>query len=153
MSLDGFQRAVADLVASPRRCIELRQDPTALDRVDPYGPYDLDERERRRLLAMVRHAGMSHHCTLYRANRLTPIGRGLPQTCELLGDRLSDELDTFWEREPDGEIQFRLEAERFVDHLHARLRAGELDDTGDLAAVLAIERAELGARLGSSFHP
>jgi hypothetical protein len=128
----------------------LRDDPTALERS---GPYDLDDRERRRLLAMVGHEGMSHYCTLYRANRLTPIGRGLPRTCALLGERLAREVDRFWESAPDGEIQFRLEAERFALHLAGRLASGELADTDDLSAVLAAEHAELDARLGASFHP
>ena len=133
MSLESFQQAVGDLVASPRRCIELRQDTSLLD------AYVLDDRERRRLLAMVENAGMSHNCTLYRANRLTPIARSLPRTCVLLGSRLAAELEDFWEAAPDSELQFKREAERFGEFLLQRLHEEKEID----AAVGAELREEL----------
>jgi hypothetical protein len=129
----------------------LRADASLLD------SYQLDDRERRRLLAMVSHQGMSHNCTLYRANRLTPIGRGLPITCELLGERLSLELERFWTDQPDAEIQFRLEAQRFAVYLLRRLDSGAFADEPRLAEaltdVLARERRVLDQRLGPVLHP
>jgi hypothetical protein len=122
MSLEAFQRIVADLVASPLRCIELRQDASLLD------GHELSARERRRVLAMVQHAGMSHNCTLYRANRLTPIARSLPGTCVRLGARLVHELEAFWAAALDSELQFKREAERFAQFLLPRLRAGSASD-------------------------
>src|SRR5690606_21742477 len=104
MSLDGFQQAFAHFVASPARCLALRADPALLE------SFALDARERERLLAMVRHPGMSHHCTLYRANRLTAIARSLPRTCQQLGTALSDQLDRFWASSTEAELQFRREA-------------------------------------------
>lgn len=145
MSLEQFQRAFADAVASPTRCIEWRRDGSALD------AYDLEPRERRRLLAIVGHEGMSHNCTLYRANRLTPLARSLPRTCDLLGDRLRDELERFWEQEPSTEIQFKVEAERFGLYVFERTRCGALvDDT--LVTVLGEELAELDTRFGLDNH-
>ena len=133
MSLEAFQQAVGDLVASPRRCVELRHDASLLD------TYALDGRERRRLLAMVENAGMSHNCTLYRANRLTPIARSLPRTCVLLGARLATELEAFWTAAPDSELQFKREAERFAVFLTERLDMQSQSD----AIVAAELRTEL----------
>lgn len=146
MSLDAFQQAFADLVASPRRCAEVRQDASLLD------SYALDARERRRLLAMVRHPGMSHNCTLYRANRLTPIARSLPRTCIRLGSQLVDELERFWAAEPDSELQFKREAERFAAFVLQRLEQGHLQDSR-LAEDVHAELRTLGLRFGPDNHP
>ena len=145
MSHEAFQQALADLVASPRRCVEVRQDASLLD------SYALDERERRRLLAMVLHPGMSHNCTLYRANRLTPIARSLPRTCMRLGSQLTTELEHFWAEQPDSELQFKREAERFAHFLWQRLRAGVLADTS-IADDLQAELQALGLRFGVDVH-
>jgi hypothetical protein len=146
VSLDQFQRALADAVASPQRCLALRQDSSLLD------AYDLEPRERQRLLAMVCHEGMSHNCTLYRANRLTPLVRSLPRTCELLGDRLAGVLEKFWVDQPDAEVQFKLEAERFGQYI---LEQGILDIEQDdhLFCVLQEEIDSLDERFGLDSHP
>lgn len=146
MSLDQFQRALADIVASPQRCLALRQDSSLLD------AYDLEPRERQRLLAMVRHEGMSHNCTLYRANRLTPLVRSLPRTCELLGDQLAEVLEQFWVDRPDAEVQFKLEAERFSQYI---LQHGIPDIKKDdhLLCVLQEEIDGLDERFGLDNHP
>ena len=115
MSLEGFQRAFAYFVASPGRCLGLRDDPTLADR------FALDARERARLLAMVHHVGMSHHCTQYRAMRLTPIARSLPRSCERLGPALVYELEAFWCDAEEAEPQSRREAERFAHWLLRRV--------------------------------
>jgi hypothetical protein len=146
MSLDGFQRALADAVASPSRCLELRRDGSLLEK------YDLDDRERRRLLAIVGHEGMSHNCTLYRANRLTPLARSLPRTCALLGDRLLPELEAFWAREPNTEVQFKLEAERFAHYLSERCNEGAFGAAEELAAVLCVELSDLDRQFGLDSH-
>lgn len=117
VSFDKFQRALADVVASPQLCIAIRGDNSLLD------GYDLEPKERERLLAMVSHEGMSHNCTLYRANRLTPLVRSLPRTCDLLGDNLTVVLAEFWAQQPDAEVQFKLEAERFGKYLLERASA------------------------------
>lgn len=140
MSLDGFQQAFAHFVASPARCLALRADPSLLE------SFALDARERERLLAMVRHPGMSHHCTLYRANRLTAIARSLPRTCQQLGTALGDQLDRFWASSTEAELQFRREAERFAHWLLGRIADGAVGD----AALADTVHAELQA-LGEFF--
>ena len=145
MSLEAFQQALADLVASPHLCVKVRHDASFLD------SYALDARERRRLLAMVRHPGMSHNCTLYRANRLTPIARSLPRTCVRLGPRLAAELESFWLAEPNSELQFKREAERFAQFLLQRLRPGSPEDASIVDDIHA-ELKSLGLRFGADIH-
>ena len=146
MSLVKFQQALADVVASPQRCIALRQDSSLLD------AYDLEPRERQRLLTMVRHEGMSHNCTLYRANRLTPLVRSLPRTCELLADRLTEVLEQVWTERPDAEVQFKLEAERFGRYILQHGIPGIKDDE-HLFYVLREELEGLDDLFGLDNHP
>jgi len=133
-------------VASPQRCLELHRDGSLLEN------YDLDNRERRRLLAIVGHEGMSHNCTLNRANQLTPLARSLPRTCDLLGDRLMPELEAFWAREPNTEVQFKQEAERFAHYLSERCNEGAFGVAEELAAVLCVELSDLDRQSGLDSH-
>lgn len=122
MSLLAFQRAMADLVASPETCRELRRDPgPVLDR------YDLTEVERRRLAQAAAHRGMAVNCTLYRANRIGTIYTVLGCTCFVLGDRLRTEADRFWAEFGKPDFQARRELHRFAAFLRRRMAAGELD--------------------------
>ncbi len=146
MSLEAFQQAIADLVASPAMCVAVRGGAPLLD------GYQLDAREKRRLQAMIEHRGMSQNCTLYRANRLTPIARSLPRTCVMLGSRLAGELEAFWAAEPDSELQFKREAERFGGFLVKRLQAGAHPGVLTVADVEAGLQA-LGMRFGPGVHP
>jgi hypothetical protein len=146
MSLSAFQSAIADLVARPDRCIAVRENGAILDE------YDLSPLERRRIIEIVSHPGMSHNCTLYRANRLTPIARSLPETCSALGARLGEELDAFWRLEPDTELQFKREATRFASFLIRRIERGEIADP-ILEECLARELQALGASFGYDPHP
>ena len=133
-------------MASPQRCLELHRDGSLLEN------YDLDNRERRRLLAIVGHEGMSHNCTLNRANQLTPLARSLPRTCDLLGDRLMPELEAFWARELNTEVQFKLEAERFAHYLSERCNEGAFGVAEELAAVLCVELSDLDRQFGLDSH-
>ncbi len=146
MSLEAFQIAIADLVASPSKTIALQDDPALAD------AYALTPREKARLLAVVNHPGMSQNCTLYRANRLTPIARSLPRTCVRLGRQLLPELQAFWAAAPDSELQFRREAERFAWFLLDRIALGGLQDVADPDDI-RLEMHELGVRFGTDFHP
>src|ERR1051326_2171080 len=83
MTMEAFQRAMCDLVASPDLCIALLESPEEV-----LGRYDLSERDRRRLVEVVQQPGMFVNCSLYRANRLSPIYNLVPRTCFLLGDAL-----------------------------------------------------------------
>ncbi|HEX2187833.1 MAG TPA: hypothetical protein VHG51_02990 [Longimicrobiaceae bacterium] len=121
MSLVSFQRAMADLVASPELCRELRRDPApVLDR------YDLTEVERRRLAQAAAHRGMAVNCTLYRANRIGVVYTVLGCACFVLGDRLRDEVDRFWAEWGKPDFQAQRELHRFADFLRRRMAAGEL---------------------------
>jgi len=134
MSLASFQRALADLAASPALCQAARHDPTVFDRYQP------TDRERRRLEDVVRQRGLSTHCALYRVHRLTPLYALLGCTCFLLGDRLEGLAEAFWAQQPESDLQHLPEVDRFAAFLRARLATGELQDPY-LEEVLAFEQA------------
>jgi len=78
-----FQQALADMVASPEFCRQVRVSPLFL-----HERYTLSEREFERLIKMVNHKAMALNCMLYRANRLAPLAMNLHEFCTLLGTRL-----------------------------------------------------------------
>ncbi|MER6949680.1 hypothetical protein ABT294_37275 [Nonomuraea sp. NPDC000554] len=135
MSLAEFQRATAEFVASPERCVRAGADFDAEVR-----EFALDERERRRLRAMLADRGMSVNCTLYRVNRFVTIFSVLPLTCRLLGAAARTELEEFWRHSP-ATLQYRDEAHAFGAWLRQRMAAGAIPP-GQAADVL---RAELAA--------
>ena len=142
MSLGEFQRAFADLAASPEQCLAARRDLVGWSTT-----YDLTERERRRLAAMVHDESMSVNCTLYRVNRLTPIYSVLPLTCSFLGDRLLPELLSFWDSITDATLQYRREAWRLAHWLLDRIAAGKLAG-GPIEDAIRFELAAFDARTG-----
>jgi hypothetical protein len=119
MSLESFQRALCDLIASPKLCLELRaQSEAVLSR------YELSERERLRLNAVVWQRGMSTNCSLYRSNRITPIYTLLHYTCIALGSQFPTLIDEFWEVQNYRDGQLKSESERFGDFLRERIASG-----------------------------
>jgi hypothetical protein len=140
MSLAEFQRAFADLIASPALTLRARCEPD-----DVFGSYDLDAREHRRLRAMVRDEGMSVNCTLFRVNRFTPLYSVLPLTCHWIGTRLGPELDAFWDASRDATLQYGPEAERFGAWLDARI-AARVVEGGPVEDALAFELAAFHVR-------
>jgi hypothetical protein len=112
VTLRAFQRAMSDLVASADLCNLLLREPEAV-----LSRYDLTPRERRRLESAVAQRGMAVNCTLYRANRITPVYTYMPYTCLLLGDELMTVMLAFWERHRDAQPQFRKEIELFGEFL------------------------------------
>ena len=139
----AYQRALCDLVASPRLCLRVRSDAkTALE------PYELTDRERRRLEAVVWQKGMSTSCTLYRVNRMTPILTYLPLTCFLLGDQLIAEGERFWTEGAPSDLQFGPETERFARFLRLRLASHLIEDPY-LDEVLRFELAVNRLRIAS----
>jgi hypothetical protein len=140
MSLAEFQRAFADLIASPEDCLRAR----GADHFRDPG-YDLTERERRRLAAMARDEAMSANCTLYRVNRLTPVYSVLPLTCRLLADDLAPELEGFWRASRDATLQYGWESWRFGLWLQQRIEAGAIAG-GPLADAIAFELAAYEVR-------
>jgi hypothetical protein len=135
MSLRDFQRALCDLIASPRLCLRMRERPEEV-----LARYELTPREARRLTSVVWQRGMSVNCTLYRVNRVTPVYSMLPLTCFLLGDALLPELETFWAEFTDTDLQYKTEIQRFAAFLHRRIEQGHVD-MPCLAEVLEFELA------------
>jgi len=135
MTMEAFQRAMCDLVASPDLCIALLESPEEV-----LGRYDLSERDRRRLVEVVQQPGMFVNCSLYRANRLSPIYNLVPRTCFLLGDALVAEATEFWQDFKETRLQFHDEAKEFCAFLLRRLELGILRNPM-LAEVIEYELA------------
>ena len=135
MSIAEFQRAFADLIASPERCVALREG-----RTDVLADYDMTLRERKRLETMVHHEAMSVNCSLYRVNRLIPVYSVLPHSCRLLGDRLMDELDAFWAASRHATLQYRWESWRFGLWLEERIATRRLP-AGPVEDAIRLEMA------------
>ncbi len=133
--MEAFQRAMCDLIASPDLCIELLQSPEEV-----LGRYDLTERDRKRLVEVVQQPGMLVNCSLYRANRLSPIYNLVPHTCFLLGNALLDEATEFWKDFSETRLQFHDEVKQFGDFLRRRLETGSLQNPM-LAEVIDYELA------------
>jgi hypothetical protein len=142
VTLVGYQQALCDLVASPELCLRVRSDAATLD------SYDLTDRERRRLSAVVKQPGMSTSCTLYRVNRITPLYSYLPLTCALLGDDLIVEAERYWSHGKPGDLQFGPETQRFAQFLRERFAAGALASPY-VGEVLELELAANALRWGA----
>src|SRR6266571_1465309 len=123
MSLQTFQQALCDLIASPNLSQKMRTHPEDVLRC-----YDLTPREQHRLVEVVCQRGMSTNCTLYRANRITPLYTLLPLTCFVLGDDLKHETELFWESYRDTDLQFKQEIDRFAELLMRRVRAKQIEN-------------------------
>ena len=141
MSLAAFQRAYADLAASPKLCLAVRADPVAA-----LASRDLDARERDRLARAVWQRGMDANCTLYRVTRITALNTVLPMTLTLLKPVLRMLLDGYWEDHPVHDIRFTNEAVRFIAWLETRPSALP-EPIDDLIALARRELAIAEARL------
>jgi hypothetical protein len=87
---------------------------------------------------------------LYRANRLAPLAMNLPRLCTALRDDLGLVLDDYWERYPNSNVHFILEAHRFCEFVHEELSKGRaLPDA--VAHALAVEMPALAMRLDASY--
>lgn len=115
MSRDGFERALAALVADPGRVIALRSgDLRQLD------AYDLDPQDRCRLQAMAGDDRMAVNCSLYRSNRLTALVRTVPELVDALGERLGAVATEFWAATPRRDLQFVSEGRAFAEFVRNR---------------------------------
>jgi len=119
MSVTSFQQALCDLIASPRLCRALRAAPEEV-----LANYELSARERARLCEVVWQRGMSTNCSLYRANRVTPLYMLLTYTCRSLGDQFRSLLDEFWDGKIYRDGQFSSEVEQFAAFLRQRIADG-----------------------------
>lgn len=135
--LATFQRALADLTASPELCREVRKDPAIL-----LTRYEVTEKEWRRLSAIAASRGMEANCMLYRANRLAPVALNLPRTCEALRDALNELLSRYWKAEPTTDVHFLVEADRFCRFIRDNVELSEA-----ALSALTEEHGEVAARL------
>ncbi len=114
-----FQQALADLVAAPEFCRQIRASPSQLRQ-----RYDLSPREYERLVAMVNQRGMALNCMLYRANRLAPLALNLPRFCRAMGARLGPLLSEYSILHPNTNVHFYLECERFGQFILDKISEG-----------------------------
>jgi len=140
VTLASFQRALGDLIASPKLVGQVWDEPGSA-----LAAYDLTPRERARLEAVVRQRGMETSCALYRMNRVTPLYTYLRLTCQALQGALREELDRFWELQP-ADTQFEQEVRHFETYLRSRVRAGDLPPL--VEEVLDLELAVNALRYG-----
>ncbi|MEO8506673.1 MAG: hypothetical protein ABI593_03490 [Betaproteobacteria bacterium] len=142
MALAEFQRAFADLIASPERCLAARAPASTV-----FDCYDLTPLETRRIQTMVRDHGMSINCTVYRVNRLTPVYFALPLCCMFLGECLTAELDAFWAASRDVTLQYGREAWRSGLRIQDRI-ASEVPSPGPakISSALNSPRSRSGPR-------
>jgi len=141
MSMAAFQRAYADLAASPKLCLAVREDPAAA-----LATYDLSARERERLARAVWQRGMDANCTLYRTTRITALNTVIPLTLGLIRPVLRDVLDAYWEAHPVHDVGFARETGHFIAWLEENPSVLP-EPAGDIIALarreLAVEEARL----------
>ncbi|MEO6932222.1 MAG: hypothetical protein ABI151_11375 [Chitinophagaceae bacterium] len=114
-----FQLAVAKLIASPQLCVDVIRDE------DPFfSNYDLTDRDKRRLHAVLRQKGISACCSLYRMNRVTPVYMQLANTSAILGDDLIPILEEFWKHFADTTLQYKAEVLEFGKFLMKKIKDG-----------------------------
>lgn len=121
MSLAAFQRALADLAASPTLCAQVREAPDAA-----LARYALTDRERRRVASAAEQRGMKVNCMLYRSNRLAPVAAQLPNAFLVIGPALRETMDAFWAEHPHFERNAPTEVRRFAAFVRRRIDEGAL---------------------------
>lgn len=123
MSLGAFQRAIADMAASPALCRHVLDDaPGAL------AGYDLTPLEVERLSSAAAQPGMRMNCMLYRNGRLSPLVSQLPGTFHLLGYKLREVAEAFWVENPKVPRGVPGEMRRFAAFLRRRVAEGTLTE-------------------------
>lgn len=140
-----FQQALADMVASPEFCRQVRVSPLLL-----HERYTLSEREFERLIKMVNHKAMALNCMLYRANRLAPLAMNLHEFCTLLGARLGPLLSEYALLYPNTNVHFYLECDRFCQFVRTKLREG-YDLEPEARAALEEEHSKIRMGLVASY--
>jgi hypothetical protein len=123
MSLAAFQRAMADMAATPALCGRIRDDgPPAL------AAYDLTELEIQRLRSAVEQRGMRMNIMLYRNGRLSPLVSQLPGTFHVLGYGLREVAEAFWVEHPKVPRGVPGEMRRWAAFLRRRIAEGLLTE-------------------------
>jgi hypothetical protein len=117
VSLDSFYCALAALASDPELVRRIRRgDAGSLD------AFGLSPLEHDRVETMARRGGMEVLCSLYRANRLTPLVRTVPAVVDALGDRLEQTVAEFWKATPRVDMQWRTETVAFCDFVEQRYK-------------------------------
>ena len=137
MSLARFQSAVAELITVPER----RRAVRALGSV-ALEDLELDDRERRRLVALAGDPRLEVAVMLHVRRRLAGVLTALPHTCRLLGDEVVSFMNDYGESHPPRSSYFVEEGLAFADFLRAERKL-----TGLRADVLALEAAALELEL------
>ena len=123
MSLLAFQRAIADMAASPAMCRRVLDDaPGTL------AGYDLTPIELQRLASAAEQRGMRMNCMLYRNGRLSPLVSQLPGTFHILGYGLREVAEAFWVETPKVPRGVPGEMRRFAAFLRRRIAEGALTE-------------------------
>jgi hypothetical protein len=140
-----FQQALADLVASPALCREVRANPSQLRE-----RYNLSDREYGRLAVMVNEKGMVSNCVLYRANRLAPLALNLREFCRVLGPKLGPLLSEYSALYPNTNVHFYRECERFCLFVLEKMKEGyALEPTAE--AIFLDEYSKIKADLVATY--
>ena len=121
MSLKAFQQALVDLTLAPKSFRALRRGESGL-----LDLYDLNERERKRLLEISRQPGMAMNCSLARGNRLELLVAAFPMACTLLKPLLPRLLDELWEEYQPDNYQLFGEEDAFAAFIARKIDQGEL---------------------------
>lgn len=109
MSLPEFQRALSEMVMSPGFRNRVAEDPGAA-----LSPFDLSERELRRLESLARDARLKTGTLLHRSTRLSMLSNTIPRTCRALGPKGLKELThAYWSEHPPYSSFFIEEGIRF----------------------------------------
>jgi len=137
VSLDGFHRGLAAMVADPELVLRARRGDLG------WAPRDLTGLERTRLAAMACDDRREALCSIYRSNRLTALVRTVPALVDALGPRLGPHAARFRAHHPRTDLQFRSEGAAFCRSTRER-------HPDDAALVAAADQAEadLVARYG-----
>ncbi|QCB47640.1 hypothetical protein [Hydrogenophaga sp. PAMC20947] len=132
MSAVAFQSLLAQLVVDPALRDHLLADGIAAEA-------DLDALERKRLLHVAGHPGLSVNHMLHRGFRLGKLKALLPLTCVLLKSaRLQTAVERFWAVHPPRTFYFLPEAIEFCSFLLTQPTRSKY-----LHEVVAFERAHL----------
>jgi hypothetical protein len=123
MSLVAFQRALADMAASPPMCRRVLDEGA-----EALAGYDLTPIEILRLLSAADQRGMRMNCMLYRNGRLSPLVSQLPGTFHVLGYGLREVAEAFWAENPKVPRGVPPEMRRFAAFLRRRVAEGALTE-------------------------
>jgi hypothetical protein len=122
MALADFQDALARMVMEPWMAERVRAEGVGV-----LEGYDLDPRERRRLVNIARQeTGLRMGTHFHRSFRLTKIAYTLPGTKAALGEKFGAVILEYWREHPDVHEYFDVEARRFGNWVASRTQSDSL---------------------------